>query len=172
MFSKNICIKNNKLNMEKIVGFNLITLIGELNSDICKNVELTKLKNNNSTKSALLTVVLQHFFEDVGCPQVYIQSLVQMHQTTQNNLVTYRFTMEPCTSQHVKLHDVPTHCLQVFAECAECVVECISLHHLKISINFKIEKTQLEQVPTFALPLINTLTLKGLQRVKDFIENM
>jgi hypothetical protein len=167
-FSANVCIENDNLLMEKLVGFDLITLIGELNPDICQSVQLTK----HSDSHASLTVVLQHFFEDIGCPQVYLQSSIQMQQTTQIKTPIYRFTLEQSISPNNTLHIVPNQCLQVFIENAECIVECISIHTLKISVNFKIDPTQLETVPTFAMSLINTLTLKILKQVKTFIENM
>jgi hypothetical protein len=154
--------------MEKLVGFDLITLIGELNADICQNVQLTK----HSDSSAFLTVVLQHFFEDLGCPQVYFQSSIQMHQTTENEMLIYKFTLGQQIVPNKNSHIVPNQCLQAFIENAECVVECISPHTLNIIVNFKINPNQLENVPTFAMTLINTLTLKVLKRVKTFIENM
>jgi len=61
-------IENNNINVSKIIDFNLIQLIYELNPDIYENVNIQKLNDNE----IIATLLLKHFFEDLGLSQKFL----------------------------------------------------------------------------------------------------
>ena len=60
-------IENKNINLEPLVNFELIKLIYELNPDIYEKVVLNKV----SEEEAQITLLMKHFFNDLGFPQKY-----------------------------------------------------------------------------------------------------
>ena len=60
-------IENKNINLEPLVNFELIKLIYELNPDIYEKVVL----NKNNDEEAQITLLMKHFFNDLGFPQKY-----------------------------------------------------------------------------------------------------
>ena len=60
-------IENKDINLEPLINFELIKLIYELNPDIYEKVVLNKI----SEEEAQITLLMKHFFNDLGFPQKY-----------------------------------------------------------------------------------------------------
>ena len=61
-------VENSKLALPSLINFDLVKLIYDLNSDIYVSNHLQKIPEQNS---AIVTLLMKHFFEDLGLPQRY-----------------------------------------------------------------------------------------------------
>ena len=66
-YSLTFTMENNKIVLSKIIDFNLIKLIYDLNPDVYEKVNIETLNNDEVN----LTLLMKHFFEDLGLPQRY-----------------------------------------------------------------------------------------------------
>ena len=79
-------IENKNINLCSIINFELIKLIYELNKDVCENMNLEKLDENN----AQTTILIKNFFEDLGLPQKYTS--LHILKTSDNKSITFDFS--------------------------------------------------------------------------------
>ena len=60
-YSLTFSMENNKIVLSKIIDFNLIKLIYDLNPDVYEKVNIEKINDNE----VILTLLMKHFFEDL-----------------------------------------------------------------------------------------------------------
>mgnify|MGYP003333288924 CR=1 FL=1 len=73
-------IQNERIIIANILDFNLIKLIYDLNPDVYEYVNIEKINENE----AIATLLMKHFFEDLGLPQKY--SYMNMKRITEPNI--------------------------------------------------------------------------------------
>ena len=153
-------LENNNIYIEKIIDFPLIKLVYDLNPDV---YEQTKIENISDTQ-AKITLLLKHFFEDLGMPQRY--SYVYMTKHTEINNITFitkSITTEkpagmPIDSELMPLQDL----IGSF--------DIVSPH--RANVTFDIVFHERFNTPVFAEKIIAQILLKVFTRVKQFIENI
>jgi len=153
-------IENKNINLVPIINFELIKLIYELNPDIYEKVML----NKTNEEEANITLLIKHFFNDLGFPQKY--SHMNLKKSTTENGVnfsgSYIFSEKPvCIPSEVEL--LPIEKLNI-----DCNI--ISPH--KVDLNCIIVFHNTLVIPSFIEKIIGIIINKIFSRIKKFIENI
>lgn len=152
-------VTNENIYIEKILDFHLLKVIYDLNPDIYEKSQVNII---NETE-AEITLLLKHFFKDIGLPQRY--SFVHMTKTVEHNLISFsgksiltKPDNIPCDVQLLPINNV-TSAFQI-----------LSPHTAMITFHIIFENYLV--VPTFAEKIIGLLLFKLFKRTKQFIENI
>ena len=153
-------MENNNIILAKIIDFNIIKLIYDLNVDIYENVNIEKLNENE----VVATLLMKNLFEDLGLPQRF--SYIHIHKFIEDNKIIF-------LSNSIKSHrpkDIPKDA--ELMEIENMSIECnISTNHkvdFSLNINFDSEL----HIPVFIEKIVGVIIVKILKRVKQFIENV
>lgn len=151
-------IENKNINLEPLVNFELIKLIYELNPDIYEKVVL----NKNNDEEAQITLLMKHFFNDLGFPQKY--SHMSLKKYTSPNRINFVgssiFSEKPsCIPNDVEL--LPIDNLDI---------ECTMSSPHKVNLNCIIVFNNALIIPAFIEKVIGIIVNKIFNRVKKFIE--
>ena len=154
------CMENNYIVLPKIVDFNLIKLIYDLNNDVYENVEIEKLNDCE----VVATILMKHLFEDLGLPQRF--SFIRIKKTTEENKIIF-------TSQSIKSYrptEIPENAVLMSIE--ELIITCyiISPHNIQFIVNVKFDPIM--NIPNFIEKIIGVILHKVFKRVKQFIEKV
>jgi hypothetical protein len=153
-------IENKNINLEPLVNFELIKLIYELNPDIYEKVILNKI----GEEEAQITLLMKHFFNDLGFPQKYSHMCLRKNATPKciNFVGSSIFSQKPvCIPNEVEL--LPIENLNI---------ECIMVSPHKLNLNCVIEFQSALVIPAFIEKVIGIIVNKIFNRVKQFIENV
>jgi len=153
-------MENNYINISKIIDFSLIKLIYDLNPDVYEKVDI-KILNEYE---AVATLLLKHFFEDIGLSQKY--SFLYIKKLVEERKITF-------ISQSIKdiiPENMPKDSEQLNIQDFIGVCDIISLHKVKFTFNVVFEPTA--NVPSFAEKMVGVILFKIFKRVKQFIENV
>ena len=153
-------IENKNINLEPLVNFELIKLIYELNPDIYEKVVLNKV----SEEEAQITLLMKHFFNDLGFPQKY--SYMGLKKSVSPNRINFVgasiFNEKPsCIPNEVEL--LPIDKLDI---------ECTMSSPHKVNLNCIITFNNVLVIPPFIEKVIGIIINKIFNRVKQFIENV
>lgn len=153
-------IENKNINLEPLINFELIKLIYELNPDIYEKVVLNKI----SEEEAQITLLMKHFFNDLGFPQKY--SHMALKKSTNPNRINFVgasiFTEKPSDiANEVEL--LPIDRLDI---------ECTMSSPHKVNLNCIIIFNNVLVIPAFIEKVIGIIINKIFNRVKKFIENI
>jgi hypothetical protein len=153
-------IENNTINLEKLINFELIKLIYELNPDIYEKVVLTKTDESQ----AKITLLMKHFFNDLGIPQKYSHMSLEKKFTDQGvNFVGASIFSEKPAYIPSDVELLPIKNLNI-----DCTV--VSPH--KVNFNCVILFHNVLIVPPFIEKIMGIIVNKVFNRLKQFIENV
>ena len=153
-------IENKTINLEPLINFELIKLIYELNPDIYEKVVLTKIDESD----AKITLLMKHFFNDLGIPQKYSHMSLQKKFTEQGvNFVGASIFSEKPTYIPSDVELLPINNLNI-----DCTV--VSPH--KVNFNCVIIFNNVLIVPPFIEKIMGIIVNKVFIRLKQFIENV
>lgn len=153
-------IENKTINLEPLINFELIKLIYELNPDIYEKVVLTKIDESE----AKITLLMKHFFNDLGIPQKYSHMSLQKKFTEQGvNFVGASIFSEKPTYIPSDVELLPINNLNI-----DCTV--VSPH--KVNFNCVIIFNNVLIVPPFIEKIMGIIVNKVFIRLKQFIENV
>lgn len=153
-------LENNSIYIEKIIDFPLIKLIYDLNPDVYEQTNIVRI----SATQAKITLLLKHFFEDLGMPQrysyVHMTKHVERHNTT---FITKSITTEkppgmPIDSELMPIQDLVAS------------FDIITPHRSDVTFDILFDKRF--NSPVFAEKIIAQILFKVFTRVKQFIENI
>jgi hypothetical protein len=161
-YSISFQIQNNNVILPKIIDFNLIKLIYDLNSDIYEKINIQIINDNE----AILNLLMKHLFEDLGLPQRF--SYVHMKRVVDldNNNIIF-------TSKSIKdgrPSDMPSNALLLPVKNMITTCKIITDHIVKFSCNILYDDDMI--IPQVAEKLIGIILFKIFKRVKQFIENV
>ena len=153
-------IENKNINLEPLVNFELIKLIYELNPDIYEKVLLNKI----SEEEGEITLLMKHFFNDLGFPQKY--SHMKLRKIVNPNCINFVgssiFSEKPSyIPNEVEL--LPIDRLDI---------ECTMASPNKVNLNCMIVFHNSLVIPTFIEKVIGIIINKIFVRVKKFIEDI
>lgn len=151
---------NKNIILSKILDFNLVKLIYDLNTDIYVHVNLEKVDENNAN----ITLLMKHLFEDLGLPQRF--SYVTLERKVTDNKTLF-------TGQSIKTHrppNVPDE--SELMAMKNMNIECISLDDHNVTFKVDVIFEDYVIIPPFAEKMINVILNKIFIRVKQFIENI
>jgi hypothetical protein len=153
-------MENNNIILSKIIDFNLIKLIYDLNNDIYEKVNLQIINDNEAT----VNLLMKHLFEELGLPRrfsyIHIKRIVK-----ENNII---FSSQTITSE--KPEGMPSDA--VLMPIKNMIINCdiITPHKSKFVCNIFFENTMI--VPAVSEKIVGLILYKIFNRVKQFIENV
>jgi hypothetical protein len=153
-------MENNNIIISKIIDFNLIKLIYDLNKDVYEKVNIEKINDNE----IIATLLMKHFFEDLGLPQRF--SFIRMIKITEEKKITFN-------SKSIKTHrpsNMPEDSELMAIQDLTCICDIITPHKVNFSANIIFEPYM--NVPPFAEKMVGMILHKIFKRVKQFIENV
>ena len=153
-------IENNNIIVSKIIDFNLIKLIYDLNPDVYEKVEIEKINDNE----IIATLLIKHFFEDLGLPQRF--SFVRIIKIDEEGKITFN-------SQSIKEKrppDIPRDSELIAIQDMKCICNIITPHKIDFSVDIIYDKQM--TIPPFAEKMVGMILHKIFKRVKQFIENV
>jgi hypothetical protein len=154
-------IENNHIHLDQIVDFNLMKLIYDLNPDIYLYSNIEKMNENE----AKVTLLLKHFFEDLGMPQRY--SYISMKKHIEDNQII--FTSKSITDYVPE--NIPANAKLLSINNMQCICK-IETHH-KIMVTFNVQFNNNQITPPRSIQKMMGIVLhKIFKRVKQFIENV
>ena len=153
-------MENPNIILANIIDFNLIKLIYDLNVDIYEKVILNKISDNE----AIVTILIKHFFEDVGLPQRF--SFLHIKKFVEESRIIF-------VSQSIRSHKpegMPEEAELMAINDLTSVCDIITPH--KINFSFNIIFDPIMNIPPFAEKVVGLIIFKIFKRVKQFIENV
>jgi hypothetical protein len=165
-------IENHQLLLEKIINFDLLKLIYDLNVDVYEKTELHKI----SDSEANILFIMKNLFPDLGMPQRFAYLKVRRSidrdlftQKTKKIVFQSEFILDE-KGQMVKPEHLPKDVFPLPIE--SLVTECLFLSENKIHISNKIKINSGKlNIPAFVEKLLSKIIYKVFSRVKQFIEN-
>ena len=154
-------MENKNLHLEKIINFELIKLIYDLNADIYEKIQLNK-KNDNEAEMISL---MKPLFEDIGLPQRYIH-----------------LTMNRCiVDEHILFHCIPNYTSEKpsfipheaeIMPLQKILITCKpeNIHKYTFEVDIKFVKNFF--IPPYAEKITTLVINKIFIRVKEFIEKI
>jgi hypothetical protein len=159
-YTLSFTIENNHIILPKILDFNLVKLIYDLNTDIYEKINLRIINENEAT----INLLMKHLFEDLGLPQRF--SYVHIKRICSENSIEF-------VSDSIKTKrpsDMPDDAQLVPLKNMNCKCEIISQHRIKFISNIIFEDHMI--VPPVLEKMIGLILYKIFSRVKQFIENV
>ena len=153
-------IENKNIILSKVIDFNLIKLIYDLNPDVYEKVNVEKI-NDFEVESTLL---MKHLFEDLGLPQKF--SYLRMKKTIEGNKIL--FNSESITN--LRPEGIPKDAEQMNIQ--HLTSECNIITPHKIDFTFYIVFEPYANIPQFVEKMVGVILHKIFKRVKQFIENV
>jgi len=154
-------IENNNIILKKLLNFQLMRIIYEVNKDIFDDFSLDIYSDNEAD----IYLSFKHFFEDLGFQKRYNLLHVNMHNDTNSVIFTantrYNTTLKHANS-NANATILPIDNLQI-----TCNIE--NAHKIKI-VNVITFNTSFE-IPGFVEKMSVQIFNKIFLRIKQFIEN-
>lgn len=159
-YSLSFEMENNNIFLPKIIDFNLVKLIYDLNSDIYEKVNLHSINENEAT----IVLLMKHLFEDLGLPQrfshVYMKKIVG-----EKNI---KFISQTIKSERPP--DMPPDAEVMNIQNMTCNCELLTQHKIKFTCNILFEPIM--NIPAVMEKIVGLILYKIFNRVKQFIENV
>ena len=152
---------NNKIPLEKIVDFGLMRLIYDLNKDIYLTSSIEIIDDNQ----AIVTLLLNNFFEDLGLPQRY--SYVHMTKIVEKNKVY--FISKSITNK--RPDGIPIEAQLLDIEKLTCLCDIETPNKINFIFNITFDNNYIVP-PLFVQKMLGVILNKIFKRVKQFIENL
>jgi hypothetical protein len=159
-YKLNFSMENKNIMISKIIDFNLIKLIYDLNSDIYEKVHIETLNENQ----VVTTLLIKHLFEDLGLPQRF--SYNHISKFVEERRIT--FLSKSIKSQRPE--GVPNDAELMAIEDMTIICDIITNHKAVFSLNILFDSEL--NVPAFVEKIVGVIVGKIFKRVKQFIENV
>ena len=160
-FSLSFGIKNDKIQLRKIINLKLYTLLYELNKDIIEKVEIL---SETETECAIL-LIFKQFGAELGISQKYMC----LHTVMERSEGSIIMRSETVTSGRDDLKDI-SNCEEIISPYTNLFVTMKSETEATIDYIFNMEMD--DELPIYMENMIGILMKKILLRVKEFIENI
>lgn len=157
----NFSIENKKIYLKKIIDFNLMQILYEINKDIFDDFKI-KLIDDKNVECYFL---IKHFFSDFGLPQKYIHLDVEKIEDLDNNTILF-----VCKNSITNALDIPKIGEPMKYEFMLLKCKIINDHY--IIINNQIILSNDIEIPAFAEKMVGIITSKMFFKIKQFIENI
>ena len=159
-YKLNFSMENNNIIISKIIDFNLIKLIYDLNNDIYEKVNIEKINENQ----VVATLLMKHLFEDLGLPQRF--SYNHISKVVEERRIT--FLSKSIKSQRPE--GVPNDSELMSIDDMSIICDIITNHKAVFSLNIIFDSEL--NVPAFVEKIVGVIVGKIFKRVKQFIENV
>ena len=159
-YKMEFCMENKNIILSKIIDFNLIKLIYDLNPDVYEKVELEIINHDE----AIVTILMKNFFEELGLPQKF--SYLHMKREIQDNKIIFR--SQSILGNHPINIPIDAELMEVESMISIC--DIITPHKMNFSFNIIFEANIV--IPPFVEKIVGIILHKIFKRVKQFIENI
>ena len=159
-YNASFSVENLKIHLAKIINFEFIQLIYNLNPDIYEYVHLEKLNGNE----AIITLVMKPFFEDLGIPQKY--SYMHMKKTVNDDQIVF----DAQAINSFKPDTIPHDAQSVSFSKMTSICHLETPHKIRFVYNVCIDESR--TIPQFVEKFMGIVANKIFTRVKQFIENV
>jgi hypothetical protein len=159
-YSLNFQIENKSIILSKIIDFNLVKLIYDLNGDIYEKVNLINIDENQ----VVMSMLMKHLFEDLGLPQRFSY----LHIIKQVEECKTKFVGQSIYSERPE--GMSEDAEQMPIKNMICEFNIINQHRVGFSCNIIFEDRM--NVPQIVEKMIGLILFKIFNRVKQFIENV
>lgn len=159
-YKLNFQMENRNIILSKIIDFNLVKLIYDLNPDIYEKVNLHLINENEAT----INMLMKHLFEDLGLPQRF--SYLRMKKIYETDKIIF-------VSESIKTErpvGMPQDAELMPVKDMTCYCDIITPHKMSFSAIVHFEDYM--NVPAFAEKIIGLILFKIFSRVKNFIINI
>jgi len=159
-------MENPRIYIKKIVDFELIKLIYDLNKDVYEKTDLIRV---SETKANIL-FIMKNIFPDLGLPRrfCYIQVIKEEHR---EKIVFRGKILTDEKDCPIRPDSIPNHLQPFPLQQIETTVTFLSDHTIHISNKMKIISHKFSLMPWME-KTISKLIYKMFSRVKQFIENL
>ena len=153
-------IENKRIILSKIIDFNLIKLIYDLNKDIYEKVHMEN-KNNNEVNATLL---MKNMFEDIGMSQKFAYIHIQ------REIKDSKIIFVSKSIKNTRPENVPDD--SELMDIENMTIVCDTLDNHKVLFLFHISFDLDLDIPSFVEKIVGVIIGKIFKRVKLFIENV
>lgn len=153
-------LENPNVYINKIIDFQFIKLIYDLNPDVYEKTNIEIINDNEAN----ITVLIKHFFQDIGLPQRF--SFVNITKTVDANKIIF-------VSKSITTHkptEMPFDAELLPLQNMTCTIDITNPHNASVSLN--VTFANIFKVPSFAEKILGLICFKVFKRVKQFIENI
>ena len=160
-FSLTFELKNEKIELSKIINLKLYTLLYELNKDIIESVEIL---SETETESTIL-LIFKQFGAELGMSQKYMC----LHTVMERREGSIIMRSETATSGRDNLKGV-SNCEEIISPYTNLFVRMKSESAAMVDYFFNMKMD--DELPIYMENMIGVLMKKTLLRVKEFIEKI
>jgi hypothetical protein len=161
-FNFSCTIENNNIYLDKIINFELIKIIFDINDDIYEKVVMNKIDENNVE----FIFVMKHFFAEIGLPQRYYHFI--MNKKIDNNTNKIIFTSNPINNIKPDFISKYIEFLPIHKMDFEC--DFTTSQRNKMLFNAFIVFDKKLNIPEYVEKIVGLIVNKIFIRVKQFIE--
>jgi hypothetical protein len=151
-------IENKNISILPFVSFEIITLIYELNKDICENIEIIQINETNIN----VIIIFKNFLEDLGFLQKYCYLNIQKICNSENVLFN-------CSTVYNPTLKIISDDLELI-EIENMVIKINIINPHKIKLNNTIILDTNENIEPFMEKIAGNIISKIFIRIKQFIE--
>jgi hypothetical protein len=162
-FNFTCTIENKTIHLDKIINFDLIKLIFEINNDIYEKVIMNKTDDDN----AEFVFIMKHFFADIGLPQRYYHFIMTKNFNESENKIV--FTSETIYNQKPNFIDKDIEFLPIKNMIYDCQFNSLQRDKMLFSALISFDKNL--PIPEYIEKVVGLIVHKIFIRVKQFIEN-
>lgn len=155
-------IENKHIYLDKIINFELIKLIFEINNDIYEKVIMNKIDDNN----AEFIFIMKHFFADIGLPQRYYHFMMKKNFNVNENKIV--FTSETINRNKPDFIGKDIEFLPINNMIYECQFTSLQRDKMLFSALISFDKNL--SIPEYVEKVVGLIVNKIFIRVKQFIE--
>ena len=159
-YSLSFCMENQHIMLAKVIDFNLVKLMYDLNSDIYEKVQL----DIHNEHEATLNLLMKPLFEDIGMPQRF--SYLHITKQVREKSITF----ESHTIKHKRPFGMPAESELMPIQRMTCDCAIASPHIIHFTCNIAFEPTL--NIPSFVEKIVGIILYKIFNKVKQFIENV
>lgn len=153
-------MENNNIILSKVLDFNLLTLIYQLNPDVYEKVDIEHLNDHE----VVATILLKHLFEDLGQSQRF--SFIHMHKYVEHNKIIFKTR----TIKNQRPKNIPEGCQLFDIQETTNIFNIVTPHKVEFTFNIVFDPSM--NIPAFFEKVISEILYKIFKRVKLFIENI
>lgn len=155
-------IENKNIYLDKIINFDLIKAIFDINGDIYEKVIMSKLDENN----AEYVLIMKHFFADIGLPQRYYHFIMKKKINLEENTII--FNSDTICDRKPEYIDKKIEFLPIDKMICEC--KFTSQERNKMMFSALILFDNKLSIPEYVEKVVGVIVNKIFMRVKQFIE--
>ena len=152
-------IENNNIELDKIIDFNLAKLIYSLNTDIFEKINLEEINTNEN----VITILIKHFFEDIGFPQYFCN--INVTKIIEDNCILFKLKTNIERPDNICEEIKQMNVYNLITKC-----DIITKHKIKVHSTMEFDK--ISQIPLWVEKTIGLISNKIIKRLKQFIEKM